>query len=131
MKKLFFLFALVIGTSASSETVDISTLSDYEKKVHRITWCYVMAEAMLFSRVPDHGYQLSLDVYGLLGDNNFFVKDEEENRVIYRARSDLETEIILGKTFTKQETDACNSDAKAILKDEYVPNFSYMKNQSD
>ena len=35
MKKLFFLFALLVGTGASSETVDISTV--VREKVHRIT----------------------------------------------------------------------------------------------
>ena len=75
----------MVGTGASSETVDISTLSDYEKKVHRIT-VPVMAEAMLFSKVPDHG-DLSFDVYGLLGDDKFFVRIRKKTKNISLGRT--------------------------------------------
>ena len=126
MKKILLALGILTGTFAQAESIDVSELSEYEKKVHRLAWCKEMAYAMLHSKVPEFDFKVSYDVYNLMDSNGFFKKDIADNQVLFRTSNDVETEVILGKTFTAEETADCNRDAKAILKNDYVPNFKYL-----
>lgn len=127
MKKILFGWGLLVASFAHAQSVDISTLSAYEQTVHRIAWCREMGVAMLDGKVPEYPYDISWQVYNLLDRKDFFKKDWADNQVMRKTMDDLEAEIILGKTFSKEEAAACENDAKAILKEDYVPNFKYMK----
>ena len=126
MKKILFAWALLTASFAHAQSVDISTLSAYEQTVHRLSWCRTMGSAMLREKVPSHPYDVSFEVYNLMDNKGYFDKDWDENGVIWKTANDLEAEILLGKTFSSEEAAACEKDAKSILKEEYVPNFSYV-----
>ena len=127
MKKILLALGILTGTFAQAESIDVSELSEYEKKVHRLAWCYEMGRSMLYDEVPKFDYQLSNDVFFLMSGNGFFKQDSDgSRRVLKKTRADLKTEVILGKTFTAEETADCNRDAKAILKNDSVPNFKYL-----
>ena len=92
-----------------------------------MAWCYEMGRSMLYGEVPEFDYQLSADIFRLMSDNGFFKQDSDGNRRVFKkTRADLKTEVILGKTFTAEETADCNRDAKTILKNNYIPNFKYI-----
>lgn len=120
---LFSFFAISAATSATSESMDVSNLSDYEKKVHRLGWCGVVAGERLF----DFDIKDILKVYILLSDQGFLSKSRDVNRILEKSRADTEASFILKElSVTQKILNECNYDLQLILKDEYVPNFSYM-----
>jgi hypothetical protein len=127
MKK-FCLFALLfscIGTVGTSQTIDVSTLSDYEKQHHRIGFCIEIG-------YKDGGND-TLEIFSivnLMSDNGFRKpgKGKAGYQVERKSANDTKTKLILEEIVTTQQMlDECNEDLKAILKDEYIPNFSYME----
>lgn len=127
MKKILFALGVLSASFAQAQTINLSDLSEYEKKVHRLAWCREMGAQMVNEKVPEFDYQISFEVFRLMDSNGFFKNDWAGNKVSMRTSNDLKTEVILGKTFTAEEAAQCNEDAKAILKDNYIPNFAYME----
>jgi hypothetical protein len=120
---LFCFFAISAATSAMSEGVDVSSLSDYEKKVHRIGWCQVVAGERLF----DFDTKDILEVVILLSDQGFLSNSRDVNRIREKISADAKASFILKElSVTQKILNECNYDLQLILKDEYVPNFSYM-----
>jgi hypothetical protein len=126
MKKscLFALLFSFIGTAGNSQTIDMSTLSDYEKQVHRISWCNTV-----WMRYPfDFDNKDVYNIIKLLGVQDFTSPNRDVNNIMHKAASDTQAKLILNEITVSQETfNECNEDLKAILKDEYIPNFSYME----
>lgn len=127
MKK-FCLFAILfscIGTTGISQTVDVSKLSDYEKQMHRIGYCKQLDTFALKGDIQGLKRKKVFAVCSLLRTNNFMEGDK--NRIFYKIQNDLKKQMILEEiSFTQTDVDMCENDLKAILKDEYIPNFSYM-----
>ena len=129
MKKscLFALLFSWMGTAGVSQTIDISTLSDYEKQMHRIGWCYQFWDFELDDDIPDLNMKKIHDIHSLLDGNGFMDRDQSGNRIEWRTRDDLKTQFIIGEiTFTQSDADSCDQDMRKILAKEYIPNFSYM-----
>jgi hypothetical protein len=132
MKKscLFALLLSCIGTVGISQTVDVSTLSDYEKQVHRVGWCYqshvLTMDHSELERFFDDFYTDTFEVHELLNRNGFFERDH--NNISRKARDDMQTKFLIGAIeYTNQYVDDCNADMVSILKEKYIPNFSYME----
>jgi len=119
---LFAVFLLVTTTSAMSQTVDVSTLNDYELKHHRIGFCIEIGHK---SGVND-----TLEIFSIVNlmfDNGFRDGEKAGYEIERKSANDTKTKLILNEIVTTQEMlNECNKDLKAILKDEYIPNFSYM-----
>jgi hypothetical protein len=129
MKKscLFALLFSCIGTVGNSQTVDISTLSDYEKQVHRIAWCDQFYRFELYNEIPDLNMKKIREIRLLLERNGFMDRDYSRKKVYGRTIDDLKTQFIIGEiTFTQSDADSCDQDMRKILAKEYIPNFSYM-----
>ena len=82
---------------------------------------------MINGDLPEVEYRKTWKVYSLLDSNKFFEEDWSGSMVQHRVRKDLEAEVLLGKVFTEEEAKQCTEDMMALLKNEYVPNFAYMK----
>lgn len=124
MKKscLFALLFSCIGTVGISQTVDISTLSDYEKQVHRVGWCRVLVDAGFDASLkPSRVFEL----YMLIDSNGFL---ENADETYYKAKDDAKKKVLLGElAVTQSMLDSCDRDLASILKEKYIPNFSYME----
>ena len=130
MKKscLFVVLFSCIGTAGTSQTIDVSTLSDYEKKIHRIGYCEQLDTFALNGDIQGLKRKKVYDIYNLLSANNFMEGDERDGQILYKIQNDLKKRMILEEiSFTQTDVDMCENDLKAILKDEYIPNFSYME----
>ncbi len=122
MFKYFLVFLCLSTSIASAQTIDINTLSDYEKQVHRAAWCRTLVVGLPHSTNFDKKKVLSIKV--LLSSNGFFKKDT--NRVYRKTVNDLKKQIILGEiSFSQNDIDDCEVDMKKLLSEEYVPNFIY------
>ena len=118
-----------LGTTGISHTVDVSTLSEYEKKVHRVGWCIQSLNLTSFDNDLDPFFmglfENTGEIHDLLKRNGFFERDQ--NNIHQKAQDDMQVKFLSGDVdYTNQYVDECNADMLAILKEEYVPNFSYM-----
>jgi len=124
MKKswLFALLFSCIGTTGISQTVDVSTLSDYEKSIHRLGWCYQAAR-----EVRGLDRKSINKITDILFERKYISVRLDPNSVFLKAGTDVEAQILIGElTITQQDLNDCDKDLKAILKGNYVPYFSYM-----
>ena len=137
---LLFISVPFIG---NTRTVDVTTLSDQDKIYHRIGWCKALDNK--------HGSYLDRnkfdDFYDVLYNDDYF--DKDVNNIVEKAFNDVEALLALDEynTFMGVKTSMdknkkelrwwnlaekwlreCVIDMKQIVKDTYVPNFSYMKN---
>ena len=118
------ILSCLLADGLAAETIDISTLSEYELKVHRMGWCY--------GTMKHTDYTVSMNDKGKLHNaqtlikNNGFLQNDTK-RIFYRASEDVSVEGLLGRTFSKDDYNECYQDMINILRDDYVPNFSYMK----
>ena len=65
----------------------------------------------------------------LLDDNRANSRSKDPNDIYFKARNDSQKKLILNETVITQDLlNDCDRDMKLILKEKYVPNFSYMKN---
>ena len=126
-KSLLFVFLLTFAVSPGmSQSVDISTLSDYEKQMHRIGYCEQLDTFIMESEVQGLNRRKVYAIWTLLDENGFRKKDSR--KIERKIKNDLKKQMILGEiSFTQTDVDMCENDLKAILKDEYIPNFSYME----
>ena len=118
-----------LGTTGISQTVDVSTLSEYEKKVHRVGWYIQSLNLTSFDNDLDPFFmglfENTGEIHDLLKRNGFFERDQ--NNIHQKAQDDMQVKFLSGDVdYTNQYVDECNADMLAILKEEYVPNFSYM-----
>lgn len=125
---LFSFFAISAATSATSESIDVSTLSEYEKQVHRIAYCEQLDTFIMDKDLPNLKRESDIfEIYSLLSSNNFFEKDAR--RIRFKISNDLKTKMILEEFSSSQsDVNSCLNDLKSILKKEYVSNFLYMDN---
>lgn len=128
MKKLLLglCVSAFLAAPVSAQQLDVSELTDYEKSLHRWAWCVVVAITS-FMEHDDFGEDFKiLDISSLLDSNNFRANDSR--RIYNRAEDDIRAALLLGQiTITKAEVKKCESDMLAILRNEYVPNFTYLK----
>ena len=123
---LFSLFVISAATSATSESIDVSNLSDYEKKMHRWGWCVSAVMAIPFGSLDQKDI---MGIGNIMNDRNYNSSELDPNRVYRKARTDVAAQVLIGELKIVQiDLGRCNQDLIAILKDEYVPYFSYMKN---
>ena len=127
---IFVILFSWLGTAGISQTVDITTLSNYEKKVHRVGWCIQSLNLTSFDNELDpffmELFENTGEIHDLLKRNGFFKRDE--NNIHQKAQDDMQTKFLVGDVeYTNQYVDDCNADMLAILKEEYIPNFSYME----
>ena len=93
--------------------------------MHRIGYCEQLDTFALDGDIQGLKRKKVFAVYSLLSSNNFMEGDK--NRIFYKIQNDLKKQMILEEiSFTQTDVDMCENDLKAILKDEYIPNFSYM-----
>ena len=143
---------LLISTPliGNNQTVDINTLSDYEKKLHRIGWCEGLDE---YIELENMRKSVDLDVRDLVLEfvmvweviyyTDWYQKDYRDmfDGIIFKSKNDIrallaideETEFmgkeVLDKNvIIKKSYEDCIKDFKLIIKDSYVPNYSNMKN---
>ena len=122
---LFSFFVISAATSAMSESIDVSNLSDYEKKIHRWGWCVSAAREANGGLDGKDIFKIS----NIMDDRNYNSSELDPNRVYRKARTDVAAQVLIGELkIVQDDLDKCNQDLIAILKDEYVPYFSYMKN---
>ena len=112
-----------------SQTVDVSTLSEYEKKVHRVGWCIQSLNLTSFNNDLDPFFmglfENTGEIHDLLKRNGFFERDQ--NNIHQKSQDDMQVKFLSGEVdYTNQYVDDCNADMLAILKEEYIPNFFYM-----
>lgn len=121
MRNIIFIVGVISASFAQAKTIDVSELSDYEKMVHRISWCYwfVRGQSIRDDRIIHK-------VYHLLYDNDFFEEDRNGQNVRGKAKNDIQAERLFGRIMTREEWLQCEKDSKAILKKEYIPNFTYL-----
>ena len=140
---LLFISTPLIG---NTRTVDVTTLSDQDKIYHRIGWCRAI-DAHFGTWGAGDKFKAFDNV---LKNDGYF--DNDVNDIVKKSFNDvdalfaldnlsefmgkdLETyKEIVQSVFLVQDTVAealmkrCVIDMKQIVKDTYVPNFSYMKN---
>ena len=123
---LFSFFVISAATSATSESTDVSSLSDYEKKMHRWGWCASAVMAIPFGSLDQKDI---ISISNIMSERNYNSRELDPNRVYKKAGTDVEAQVLIGELkIVQADFDMCNQDLIAILKDEYVPYFSYMKN---
>lgn len=123
MKKLFLALAFFTATSASAQSTDVSTLSEYDQQMHRAGFCWQLASWNINETNFQFDNARIYDVHNLLVSNGFILY----TGVFTKSAADLEAKLILDELeLTQTMFDECNQDMKAMLKQEYVPNFSYM-----
>jgi hypothetical protein len=130
MKKscLFALLFSCIGTMGVSQSIDVSTLSEYEKKIHRIGYCEQLDTFALDGDIQGLDPKKVYAIYNLLIANKFLDRDTRDRKIFRKIQNDMKKQMILEEiSFTQTDVDMCENDLKAILKDEYIPNFSYME----
>ena len=111
--------------SAVAQQMDVDNLTDYEKSLHRWAWC---KEVYASTGICEFGCFDISAISNLLSDNNRNSDENDPHRIYRLARNDTEAELLLGKIqVTKIVLEQCESDMLQILKNEYVPNFSYLK----
>lgn len=127
MKKLALFLSVLAASSAMSETLDIKMLSPYEQELHRYGWCGAAWVAEGSNDQPDlETYQIGT-ITRLLSSNGF--EDADDGYVSLKAGDDLQAQLIIGsKILSQEDLDECFEDLKAILAENYVPNFEYMEN---
>lgn len=127
MNKLALLFGVLVASQAQSQTLDIGTLSLYERAVHRYGWCSEAYYAEGKNNQPDlYTYRIG-DIINLLRVNGF--TNADDGGVGFKAREDLQAQLIIGgKILSQEDLDACFEDLKNMLAENYVPNFKYMEN---
>ena len=86
MKKIHLVLGILTANFAQAEPINVSELSEYEKKVHRLAWCCQMGSAMLNDKVPRFNYDVSWNVYNLMDTNGFFKQDWAENKVSLKTQ---------------------------------------------
>ena len=123
---LFSFFVISAATSAVSESINVAKLSDYEKKMHRWGWCASAVMAVPFGSLDQKDI---MGISNIMSDRNYNSRALDPNQVYKKARTDVEAQVLIGELkIVQDDFDKCNQDLIAILKDEYVPYFSYMKN---
>ena len=123
MKKLLLALGFFSATSASAQSTDVSTLSEYDQQMHRAGFCWQLASWNISSLNFQFDNARIYEVHNLLVSNGFILY----TGVFTKSAADLETKLILDELeLTQTMFDECNQDMKAMLKQEYVPNFSYM-----
>lgn len=123
MKKFLLALGFFSATSASAQSTDVSTLSEYDQQMHRAGFCWQLASWNINSLNFQFDIARIYDVHNLLVSNGFILY----TGVFTKSASDLEAKLILDELeLTQTMFDECNQDMKAMLKQEYVPNFSYM-----
>ena len=119
---LLFISIPLIG---NTQTTDISALSDYEKSLHRWAWCEVVAFSLPTFGVFDKGKITAISI--LLFDNKANSRSKDPNKIFQKARRDTEKQLILNEIVITQDLlNDCDRDMKLILKENYIPNFSYL-----
>ena len=130
-----------LASTGWSETIDVTTLNDYEKQVHRAVWCRMFEdfrydnwvsgkktfENFDFESDRTKHYETN-NFYELLKGNNFFHKDWNDRQIKQKLEADMEKQLIFGEiSFSLSDIDDCHADMKALLKKEYIHNFSYLE----
>ena len=136
---LLFISAPLIG---NTRTVDVTTLSDQDKIYHRIGWCKALDKNQGGWLDPNKFD----DFYDVLYNDGYF--DKDVNDIVKKAFNDVEAILALDEKTEFMGVDLmktqkkgvyshhlaekwlkeCVRDMKQIVKNSYVPNFSYMKN---
>jgi hypothetical protein len=107
-----------------SQSIDVSTLSEYEKKMHRWGWCVSAAMEIPYGSLDQKSI---VKISNLMSERNYDSRELDPNRVYRKARTDVEAEILIGElNITQKDLDNCDQDLLAILKGEYIPYFTYM-----
>ena len=127
----------------NTQTIDINTLSDRLKTVHRWAWCYEATQTrrdlptawvadlklnekllMRTEALADHLYY-KIGIVELMMDNTNVEKKDFVEKVRTDAKVQfLSEEVKLSNDVFKE----CSSDLKDMIKGNYVPNFQYMSN---
>ena len=145
MRIIVAISMLCISTPLIGNThiIDINTLSDRLKTVHRWAWCYeanqtrrnlptawvadLKLNEKLFMRteaLADHLYY-KIGIVELMMDNTNVGKIDFVEKVRTDAKVQfLSEEVKLSNDVFKE----CSSDLKDMIKGNYVPNFQYMSN---
>jgi hypothetical protein len=130
MKKILFALGVLSASFAQAQTVDVTTLSLHNQQVHRIAFCRIIATNGI--RESKNRQNLDrkkvFDIYMLLDNNGFMKREQNSQTIFFDATSDTETKVLLEEIDVTQEMiDKCEADLKNILREKYVPNFSYME----
>ena len=124
---LLFISTPLIG---NTQTVDVSTLSDHEKKLHRWGWCMQINDSKYFDYetwdmdMKELGWKIN-DVFTLLRWNG--AKGDDPNQIYMKVQQDVMKQQLLDEiNVTELMLRKCLEDAKQMLRDDYIPYFSYL-----
>ena len=118
---LLFILTPLIG---NTQTVDLSTLSDNEKGLHRWGWCV----AIWLESPFDLNSRKIGAIDRLLEKSGVNSRSKDPRNIYRKSKDDAEKQLILGEILVNQTLlDECDRDMKLILKEKYIPHFSYMK----
>ena len=138
LKNTCLCFIFAFSGAAQAQQINFDDLSDYEKAVHRIAWCDYAANhkpgnTITLLALPgseerakqDLGKEIQ-NIRTVLAKNDFFEKDNDGRYVKLKVKNEIEKKKILDDfELTTEQLERCIEDAKAILKEEYVPWFKY------
>ena len=124
---------LLLCSPSFSQTVDISSLTETEQSVHRASHCYALQTSLNFTYPNDWAVTVVriAEIKQLLEENGFLKRQlfVDTNDVGQKAANDVKAALILGDLeVTLEMLTDCAVDMVSILKNEYIPNFSYMNN---
>ena len=121
--------ALIFGleNAAYAEPLDASNFSEYELQIHRIAWCGGLGKYAM--SMNDYDQKSIIDIKILLRNQDFFEKDKYQGQNVASAvYEEWEKKIIFADfVYTEEMFQSCYDDAKAILKEEWIPRIDYAK----
>ena len=119
-------FTLIGAVNAAvAQQLDVNELTDYEKSLHRWAWCKEVSSS---TGICEFGCFDILGISNLLSQNERVSAEKDPRSIYLRASADTEAALLLGQIeVTKQVPEKCESDMLEILRNEYVPNFTYLE----
>ena len=122
---------LLLCSPSFSQTVDISSLTEKERTIHRASWCSSITSSIsLDSEIEIIKVSNSINaVDRLLYENGFQTRENDPKKIHRKTYNDVNAALIVGDLeVTLEMLTDCSVDMVSILKNEYIPNFSYMNN---
>lgn len=126
-RSVLFAMMCLIGVTqlATAQSVDISTLSKEDQVVHRVSWCREVAVVVKDERDVRPQVRKIFSVYDVLGNRGLFQKPKHME-MWQKVKNDVKAFVLLEELEINSELmDGCVADLTAILKDNYVPFYTY------
>lgn len=125
MKKILLVVGIFLSGNSQAQTIDVSQLNEIDKQIHRVGYCRELVSWNIDELNFKYDNELITDMTNLLIESGLF---GHKNTVYKKTKNDTKAKLILGEIKLSQgDFSKCTRDLKEILKNEYVPNFSYIE----